>query len=106
MTCGHYEIFCFAESEIKSTHRRSDFTRRRRISHCAAIFHPPVRVDLTEKDDYFRNRLFLVEEGGFEPPKRDATDLQSAPFGHSGTPPYMELVNGRSRVAASSRLAA
>ena len=30
----------------------------------------------------------LVEEGGFEPPKRNATDLQSAPFGHSGTPPY------------------
>ena len=30
----------------------------------------------------------LVEEGGFEPPKRIATDLQSAPFGHSGTPPY------------------
>lgn len=33
-----------------------------------------------------RNR-YLVEEGGFEPPKRNATDLQSAPFGHSGTPP-------------------
>ena len=30
----------------------------------------------------------LVEEGGFEPPKRKATDLQSAPFGHSGTLPY------------------
>ena len=32
--------------------------------------------------------IFLVEEGGFEPPKRNATDLQSAPFGHSGTPPF------------------
>ena len=30
----------------------------------------------------------LVGEGGFEPPKRDATDLQSAPFGHSGTLPF------------------
>ena len=30
-----------------------------------------------------------MEEGGFEPPKRNATDLQSAPFGHSGTPPYL-----------------
>jgi hypothetical protein len=28
-----------------------------------------------------------VEEGGFEPPKSLTTDLQSAPFGHSGTPP-------------------
>ena len=38
-----------AESEIKSTHRRSDFTHRRCISHYEVIFHPPVRVDLVEK---------------------------------------------------------
>ena len=40
--------------------------------------------------------VFLVEEGGFEPPKSTTTDLQSAPFGHSGTPPYeiVELVDG------------
>ena len=31
---------------------------------------------------------FLVEDGGFEPPKAQLTDLQSAPFGHSGNPPY------------------
>ena|GEM_PF-5309518 len=36
----------------------------------------------------------VVEEGGFEPPKSLTTDLQSAPFGHSGTPPYEILVNG------------
>ena len=30
----------------------------------------------------------MVGEGGFEPPKSTTTDLQSAPFGHSGTPPY------------------
>ena len=30
----------------------------------------------------------MVGEGGFEPPKHDATDLQSAPFGHSGILPY------------------
>ena len=35
--------------------------------------------------------FFLVEEGGFEPPKQEAADLQSVPFGHSGTPPYTEL---------------
>ena len=28
-------------------------------------------------------------EGGFEPPKALLTDLQSAPFGHSGIPPYL-----------------
>ena len=30
----------------------------------------------------------LVGEGGFEPPKSETTDLQSAPFGHSGILPY------------------
>ena len=41
----------------------------------------------------------LVGAGGFEPPKAVPTDLQSAPFGHSGTLPYsvktLELVDGR-----------
>ncbi len=31
---------------------------------------------------------FLVGEGGFEPPKSLTTDLQSVPFGRSGTLPY------------------
>ena len=31
----------------------------------------------------------LVGEGGFEPPKSVTTDLQSAPFGRSGIPPYL-----------------
>ena len=30
----------------------------------------------------------MVEGDGFEPSKQEATDLQSAPFGHSGTPPF------------------
>ena len=30
----------------------------------------------------------LVVGGGFEPPKASPTDLQSVPFGRSGTPPY------------------
>lgn len=29
----------------------------------------------------------VVEGGGFEPPKSTTSDLQSGPFGHSGTPP-------------------
>ncbi len=28
-----------------------------------------------------------MEGGGFEPPKAEPADLQSAPFGRSGTPP-------------------
>ena len=37
------KYFAKAKCEIKSTHRRSDFTRRRRISYCEAIFHPPAQ---------------------------------------------------------------
>ena len=37
---------------------------------------------------------FLVGEGGFEPPKVQPTDLQSAPFGHSGTLPYSVFAPG------------
>ena len=33
-------------------------------------------------------------EGGFEPPKSVTTDLQSAPFGRSGTPPYSVMSCG------------
>ena len=34
--------------------------------------------------------LSLVGDGGFGPPKSVTTDLQSAPFGRSGNPPYGE----------------
>ena len=30
----------------------------------------------------------MMEGEGFEPSKAELTDLQSVPFGHSGTPPY------------------
>ena len=36
-------------------------------------------------------------EGGFEPPKSVTTDLQSAPFGRSGIPPYKLGAGGRIR---------
>ena len=39
--------------------------------------------------------LFLVGEDGFEPSKRNAADLQSVPFGHSGTPPDMQLLSAQ-----------
>ena len=33
------------------------------------------------------NSNMMVEGGGFEPPKVEPADLQSDPFGRSGTPP-------------------
>ena len=41
--------------------------------------------------------FFLVGEDGFEPSKRNAADLQSVPFGHSGTPPYSIGSDGAGR---------
>ena len=50
---------------MKSTHRRSDLTRRRRISHRGAVFHPPARVDYTEKEHLQKaSALFPGGEGG------------------------------------------
>ncbi len=31
----------------------------------------------------------MVEGEGFEPSKAEPSDLQSDPFGHSGTPPHI-----------------
>jgi hypothetical protein len=33
----------------------------------------------------------MVERGGFEPPKASPADLQSAPFGRSGTSPQKKF---------------
>ena len=46
----------------------------------------------------------MVEEDGFEPSKQEATDLQSAPFGHSGTPPNMYRNNHAGLVRLSALL--
>ena len=43
----------------------------------------------TKKTNPFGLVFFVVGEDGFEPSKRYAADLQSVPFGHSGTPPYL-----------------
>ena len=61
------------------------FTARRAISHTEWVYFVEKRTLQNAKS------FFLVEEGGFEPPKLEAADLQSVPFGHSGTPPYTEL---------------
>ena len=49
-----------------------------------------VLTQKTKSSEHFHVRS-LVGEGGFEPPKSVTTDLQSAPFGHSGIPPYSVL---------------
>ena len=48
-----------------------------------------------QKSHPFGWLFVLVEEGGFEPPKSLTADLQSAPFGRSGTLPYSVSVSAR-----------
>ena len=70
-------------------HRRSDNQITSAAKATALLnncIKPKIRTfrQSAKSSDYFG----LVGEGGFEPPKHDATDLQSAPFGHSGILPY------------------
>ncbi len=37
----------------------------------------------------YHTLAWMVEGGGFEPPKAWPTDLQSVPFDRSGTPPFV-----------------
>ena len=55
-----------------------------------------LRICKRKKERLLFSNRSLVGEGGFEPPKSVTTDLQSAPFGRSGIPPYeiVELVDG------------
>ena len=46
----------------------------------------------SKKIKHLKSALSMVEEDGFEPSKSTITDLQSAPFGHSGIPPYFFVV--------------
>ena len=57
------------------------------------------RLPPKTKTEHLSILCLLVGGGGFEPPKSLTTDLQSAPFGHSGNLPYslveiVELVDG------------
>ena len=47
-----------------------------------------IKNNKTKKPD--KIGLFLVGDGGFEPPKASPADLQSVPFGHSGNLPYVK----------------
>ena len=68
---------------------------------------PPFESTFTNTHTKQKNRqrrfLCLVGEGGFEPPKSVTTDLQSAPFGHSGIPPYSVVPALGAKVGAGRR---
>ena len=79
-----------AEKENAPPRKRTDAQKieRKKISSqpagCSIFF-----VSCNKKNELTFINSFLVGEGGFEPPKSLTTDLQSAPFGHSGILPYL-----------------
>ncbi len=46
-----------------------------------------------KKDQLYAGLFYMVEGDGFEPSKAVPADLQSDPFGHSGTPPGRFILN-------------
>ena len=53
-----------------------------------SLWHGAAEKRLIKLKKALLAKCFLVGAGGFGPPKSLTTDLQSAPFGHSGIPPY------------------
>ena len=56
------------------------------MAHFLYLFFT-VQIEFMHKKMTDNNGHYLVGKGGFEPPKSTTADLQSAPFGHSGTYP-------------------
>ena len=47
-------------------------------------------LNLVSQHNQLKFLSIMVEGGGFEPPKVEPADLQSAPFDRSGTPPKIK----------------
>ena len=60
------------------------FSLLARTTANTACFLPPT----PPKRRHLTGVFFLVDRGGFEPPKSETSDLQSDPFGRSGICPY------------------
>ena len=69
-------LFCGKARLVETVHRTVSKSR---------LSNPPSNTKVPTPNGV---GTFVVGEDGFEPSKRNAADLQSVPFGHSGTPPY------------------
>ena len=72
-------LFALDTREANTTRQKPNITAKQYNSS---------QANRTEKSTCICKCFFLVGAGGFGPPKSETTDLQSAPFGHSGTLPY------------------
>ena len=69
---------CGEATAVAAVHWTAAKGRLSNLATATEIQKRPIQLDWS----------FMVGEDGFEPSKRNAADLQSVPFGHSGTPPY------------------
>ena len=53
---------------------------------------PPRVIEVLQELPLLYVLSYQVGGGGFEPPKQFAADLQSVPFGHSGSHPYKPTI--------------
>ena len=85
-------IYIFGLFRLSPVNRKS---REKRLLRFARGVWSSFRIHPLFKKNNAETReaswRYLVGAGGFEPPKSLTTDLQSAPFGHSGTLPYSVL---------------
>ena len=72
-------LCCGKATAVAACHRQAAKSR---------LSNPSSEYPYHKKDQSVGLVFFVVGEDGFEPSKRNAADLQSVPFGHSGTPPY------------------
>ena len=66
---------------IRQVKARPECSRQSQAQRCSTDDNDSLWPPLSPTCSY------LVERGGFEPPKASPADLQSAPFGRSGTSP-------------------
>ena len=59
-------------------------------TYCSTLFGRTHEVLPSEK---YSRSVRYVGADGFEPPKSKTADLQSAPFGHSGTHPFSKNIS-------------
>ena len=83
-------VFCICLPINHKNKRQFNFLPLVKYLYFIFRITPTIDIEPKSKNPSSMRTDFLVGEGGFEPPKSVTTDLQSAPFGHSGILPYVK----------------
>ena len=91
-----YEVLAAGLEPARCCHRGILSPLRLPIPPCQQTHHASSAKCMPDANHTFASHGTLehftrMDGGGFEPPKQFAADLQSVPFGHSGTHPWSEI---------------